>query len=115
MRLSGNANANLLNGTVDLIAIGEMQPERDHKVEGEKTSAGEYGGRKFRHANDGGWFSCEIKLPEGEPADLVVTYWGSETGARKFDLLLDDEKFATESLHRDDPEKFWQRTYPLPE
>ena len=53
----------LAERTVDLIAIGEMQPERDHKVEGEKTSAGEFGGRKFRHANDGGWFSCEIKLP----------------------------------------------------
>jgi uncharacterized protein len=29
--------------------------------------------------------------------------------------LLDGEKFATESLHRNDPEKFWQKTYPLPD
>ena len=43
----------------------------------------------------------------------MVTYWGSETGARTFDLLVDDVKFATQSLHRDDPEKFWQKTYPL--
>lgn len=101
--------------TVDFLAIGEMQPERDHKVEGENTSAGEFGGRKFRHAYDGGWFSCEVKLPAEGPADLLVTYWGSETGERNFDLLLDGEKFATQSLHRDDPEKFWEKTYPLPE
>jgi uncharacterized protein len=100
--------------TIDLFAIGEMQAERDHKVEGEKTGAGEHAGRKFRHAWDGGWFSCELKLPADDPADLIVTYWGSETGHRKFDLLLDGKKFATESLHQNDPEKFWQKSYPLP-
>jgi DUF1680 family protein len=101
--------------TVDWFQPGEMQPERDHKVEGEKTSAGEFAGKKLRHAFDGGWFSCEIALPDGEPADLVVTYWGSETGNRKFDLLLDGEKFASQSLHRDKPEKFWDKTYELPD
>jgi DUF1680 family protein len=100
--------------TVDYLAIGEMQPERDHKVEGEKTSAGEYGGRKFRHAHDGGWFACEVQLAGDKPADLVVTYWGSETGARTFDLLLDGQKFATQTLHQNNPEKFWQKTYSLP-
>ena len=105
----------LAERTVDYLAIGEMQPERDHKVEGEKTSAGEFSRRKFRHAHDGGWFSCELKLPEGKPADLIVTYWGSEQGARTFDLLLDGNKFATQTLHQNDPEKFWQKTYPLPD
>jgi DUF1680 family protein len=101
--------------TVDLFQPGEMQQERDHKVEGESTGAGEFAGRKFRDAYQGGWFSCEIALPENAPADLVVTYWGSETGNRKFDLLLDGEKFASQSLHRDKPEKFWEKTYELPE
>ena len=101
--------------TVDLFQTGEMQPERDHKVTGENTSAGEFGGRKYRHAYNGGWFSCEIKLPENQPADLIITYWGSESGKRDFDLLLDGEKFASESLNRDKPEKFWDKTYPLPE
>lgn len=101
--------------TVDWFAIGEMQAERDHQVEGEKTSAGEYGGRKFRHAEDGGWFSCVVKLPNEGPADLVVDYWGSETGPREFDLLLDGKKFATQSLHQNKPDHFWQQTYELPE
>jgi DUF1680 family protein len=101
--------------TVDWFQPGEMQQERDHKVEGENTSAGEFGGKKLRHAFDGGWFSWEMALAGDEPAELVVTYWGSETGNRKFDLFLDGEKFASQSLHRDKPEKFWEKTYPLPE
>lgn len=100
--------------TVDLFVIGEMQPERDHNVQGENTGAGDFGGKKFRHAWEGGWFSFDISLPEEGPADLIVTYWGGETGERSFDVLLDGEKLATESLHQDDPGKFWDRTYPLP-
>ena len=101
--------------TVDLFAIGEMQPERDHNVQGENTSAGEHAGIKYRHATDGGWFSFDIKLPEAGPADLVVTYWGSETGPRTFDVLLDGKKLATQSLHQDKPDHFWDRVYQLPE
>lgn len=101
--------------TVDLFAIGEMQPERDHNVQGENTGPGEFGGRKFRHAWDGGWFSFDVELPDEEPADMIVTYWGSETGARTFDVLVDDVKLTTQTLHRDKPERFWQKIYPLPE
>lgn len=101
--------------TVDLFSIGEMQPERDHHVKGEKTGPGEFNGRKFRHAWDGGWFSFEVKLPEKGPADLLVTYWGSETGARKFDIMLGEEKLATQSLHQDQPGKFWDQVYSIPE
>ncbi|MBX3427175.1 MAG: glycoside hydrolase family 127 protein [Pirellulales bacterium] len=100
--------------TVDLFAIGEMQSERDHNFQGEKTGPGDFGGKKFRHAWDGGWFSFDVKLPDDGAADLIVTYWGSDSGARKFDVLIDGEKFASESLDRDQPGKFWDRTYELP-
>lgn len=101
--------------TVDLFSIGEMQPERDHNVMGEKTGSGEFNGRKFRHAWDGGWFSFEVKLPEAGAAALIVTYWGSETGARTFDVLLGEEKLATQSLHQDKPGKFWDQEYSITE
>ena len=100
--------------TVDLFPIGEMQAERDHNVQGEQTSAGEYRGRKFRHAWDGGWFSFEVALPDQGAADLIVTYWGSETGARTFDVSMDGHKLATQSLHQNLPGKFWDRVYSLP-
>ena len=49
------------------------------------------------------------------PADLVVTYWGGETGQRTFDILVNDHRIATQSLHQDDPGHFWDKEYPLPE
>lgn len=101
--------------TVALFRIGEMQPERDHDVHGEKTDAVEFAGRKLRHAYDGGWFSFRIAVPANAPADLVITYWGSETGRRTFDVLVEGQKIATTSLHRDKPEQFWDKIYPLPE
>jgi hypothetical protein len=101
--------------TTDLFRIGEMQPERDHHLQGEKTDAVEFGGRKLRHAYDGGWFSFDVAVPTDAPADLIITYWGSETGNRTFDILVDGQKIATQSLHRDRPEKFWDKTYPLPD
>ena len=101
--------------TVDVFQPGEMQPERDHNVQGEKTEPGEWSGRKLRHATDGGWFSFEVAVPTNAPADLILTYWGSETGKRTFDVLVDGSKIATTSLSRVKPEEFYDKVYPLPE
>jgi hypothetical protein len=45
----------------------------------------------------------------------VATYWGSESGPREFDVLVDGERVATQSLHQDHPERFWDQTYELPQ
>ena len=100
--------------TIDSFNIGEMQPERDHNVEGERTSPGEANGRKFRHAVDGGWFAFDVGVSPDEPTELVVTYWGSESGPREFDVLVDGEKIATQRLGQDRPGRFWDRVYALP-
>jgi DUF1680 family protein len=101
--------------TVDYLAIGETQPERDHHVQGERTSAGDFGGRKWRHALGGGWFSFEMRVPADQPADLVLTYWGSDSGGREFDLLVDDVKIATQLLNNNRPGRFFDVVHPLPE
>lgn len=100
--------------TIDHFAIGEMQPERDHQLEGEKSTPHEFMGRKLRHAVDGGWFAFDMSVSPDEPTDLVATYWGSETGPREFDVLVDGQVIATQSLHQDRPERFWDRVYELP-
>jgi uncharacterized protein len=100
--------------TVDAIRTGEMQPERDHAMEGERTGHGDFNGRKFRHAWDGGWFSYELSVPDSGPVGLLVDYWGGETGAREFDVLVDGETIATTRLDMDAPGQFWDKTYPLP-
>ncbi|HOW64594.1 MAG TPA: glycoside hydrolase family 127 protein [Candidatus Paceibacterota bacterium] len=100
--------------TVDLLRIGEMQPERDHNLQGDKTSAGEHLGRKWRHAIDGGWFSFDLKATPDQAHELTCTFWGGETGQRKFDILIDDARIATQTLNQDKPGKFFDVTYPVP-
>jgi hypothetical protein len=45
---------------------------------------------------------------------LVVTYWGSDTGSRVFDIVVDGKVIATQRLRRDKPERFFDVTYPIP-
>ena len=60
--------------TVDVLRIGEMQPERDHNQQGQNTRTGEYGGKRWRDADNGGWFSFDMKVLPDAPVDLQVTY-----------------------------------------
>jgi hypothetical protein len=99
--------------TLDVLRIGEMQPERDHQVEGERTSAGEALGRKWRHAIDGGWFGFTLKVAPDRANDLVLTFWGGETGKRTFDVLIDGVKVGTQTLNMNQPGKFFDVVYPL--
>jgi hypothetical protein len=100
--------------TIDFAQPGEMQPERDHNMQGEKTDAGEHSSRKWRHARDGGWVSFDMGVVPDIPVSLVVTYWGSERGPRTFDILADGVQVATQSLQNDKPGQFFDVTYPIP-
>lgn len=99
--------------TVDALQPGEMQPERDHAMQGEKTDAGEFQGRKFRHAVDG-WFAYDLKVLPDTPMRLLCTYWGSDIGRRTFDVSVDGTPIATQTLNNDKPGEFFDVTYPLP-
>lgn len=101
--------------TVDTLDIGEMQPERDHHVTGEKTSAGDFNGRKWRHATDGGWFAFDMKVDPRAPVDLVCTYWGGDANNREFDVLVDGEKIASQVLENNKPGTFYDQVYAIPE
>lgn len=100
--------------TVDFFQPGEMQPERDHNVQGEKSGPVEALGRKLRHAWDGGWFSYEMNVDPQKPNELLCTWWGSETGRREFDILVNDTKIATQKLLENKPGQFWDAIYPIP-
>jgi len=100
--------------TVDLVKPGEEQNERDHNVRGEMTGSGEFGGRKWRHATDGGWFSYDVKVLPDQEQELSVAYWGSDGGNRVFDVLIDGMKLATQRLQNNRPGKFYEEVYQLP-
>ncbi len=101
--------------TTDFVQPGEMQPERDHNMQGEQSSTGEFQGRKWRHATDGGWFAFDLAVDAKEPLALLVTYWGSDVNNRKFDILVDGEKIAEQTLQNNKPEVFFDEKYSVPE
>lgn len=100
--------------TADVLSIGEMQPERDHQLQGQNTSAGDFAGRKWRHATDGGWFSFVFKTAGDVPQELVLTYWGEDGNNRTFDILIEGAVIATQTLDRNQPGKFFDVAYPVP-
>jgi uncharacterized protein len=100
--------------TLDALRVGEMQPERDHNLQGERTGAGEALGRRWRHAVDGGWFSFELTVEPGQSAELLCTYWGGDSGNRVFDLIVEGQRIATQRLQADHPGQFFDVTYPIP-
>ena len=101
--------------TVDFVQPGEQQHERDHNMQGDRMDAGEHSGRKWRHARDGGWVSFDLKVQANQSVSLVCSYWGSETGPRTFDILVDGVKVGTQSLNNDKPGEFFDVTYAIPE
>jgi len=101
--------------TVDVVRPGDERNERNHKLQGEKTAAGEFGGRNWRHATNGGWFSYEMKVLPDLPQALLVTYWGSDGGNRVFDVVVDGTKVATQKLRNNRPDTFYDESYSIPQ
>jgi DUF1680 family protein len=101
--------------TVDSLGVGQMQPERDHNLDSEKSNVGEFSGHKWRDARDGGWFAFDMKVLPDTPMELICTYWGSDGDGREFDILVNDIKIATQKLNNDKPGKLWDKSYAIPE
>lgn len=99
---------------VDRVVIGDPQSESAHRLAGERTNSGTFHGRAWRDAPDGGWFSFVLQLPDRQPAEVVCTYWGSDRGGRKFDILADGQRVATQELNNTRPGEFFDVVYPLP-
>lgn len=106
--------ADLEARTIDLFQPGEMQPERDHNFDGERTRTGANAGRKWRDAHDGGWFAFNMKVDPKVKNQLIVTYFGGDGWGRVFDILVDDTKIATVALKAEKPDEFVDVAYDLP-
>jgi hypothetical protein len=99
--------------SVDVMHLGEMQPERDHGLTSDLSYPVAYRARNGRDARGGGYFEFAMKVKPG-PMLLQATYWGSERG-HSFDILVDGVKVATQALNNDRPGKFFDAEYALPE
>lgn len=97
---------------IDRVIPGDEASEAAHALKGEKTATGVYNNHSWRHATAGGWWSWELKVAPGLLA-LCCTYWGSDTGNRTFDVLVNDRIIATETLNFNKPNEFYDVEYPL--
>lgn len=98
--------------SVDVMHLGEMQPERDHALTSEISYPVSYRGKQGRDARSGGYFEFTMAVRPG-PMILQGTYWGDER-KRDFDILVDNVKIATQHLENDKPGVFFDVEYPLP-
>ncbi|MDP1027950.1 glycoside hydrolase family 127 protein [Sphingomonas sp. KR1UV-12] len=103
----------MLARSVDVMHLGEMQPERDHQLTSDISYPVSYRGRSGRDARTGGFFEFVMAVKPG-PLILQATYWGDE-GKRSFDILIDNQRIATQQLDRSRPGSFYDVEYSVPE
>lgn len=99
---------------VDAVESGDTASEKSHAVAGENSRTGRLQDRTWRDAAAGGWFSYRLAVRPGVAQVLECTYWGSDTGKRKFDLVVDGRTIATQELKKSKPGHFFTVEYPLP-
>ncbi len=100
--------------TIDNFRIGEMQPERDHRLEASEQSYVDQAlGRSGREARAGHWFSFEMRVRPEVATALLLTFIGDDRG-RKFDLLVEGNKIAEIDWQGGESGRFYDLTYPLP-
>ncbi len=100
--------------TIDIMRLGEMQPERDHHLEAsEQSYVSAALGRSGREARNNGFFSFVMKVQPGIPNSLLCTYIGDDRD-RSFDLFVDNVKIGSELLKGGAAGKFFDTEYPIP-
>lgn len=98
--------------SVDVMHLGEMQPERDHGLTSSISYPVSYRGRHGRDARTGGFFEFKAKVTD-EPLTLKATYWGEER-KRLFHILIDGTRIASETLGYNKMGEWVERDYPIP-
>jgi DUF1680 family protein len=101
--------------TVAFVQPGEMQAERDFNEQGEESWPDRVMGRAARRGR--GWFSFDMPVETNHPLTLVATYYSDEWRPRTFDILLDGQRIAGQTVQKDvggsDPH-FFDAQYAVP-
>ena len=81
--------------TIDILYLGEQQPEQDHGVQSERSEAIQKNGRGARRIFTGGHATMTMRVEAG-PQVLRITYWGQDVD-RPLDISLDGRPVARET------------------
>jgi len=109
-------NIELQKITVDFVAPGEQQPEADHFIQQKFSSTGNSFDEFWRDAKNEGFFSYQLSTQNETNLALMVRYFGGESGNRKFDIYIDDEKLTTvDNTRKWTQQQFQTERYAIPE
>jgi DUF1680 family protein len=100
--------------TVDVVQLGEQQPEQDHGFAANHSDLFSFAGRTARQIpwGTGNWLEVTMAVRAG-PMALRVLYWGEETG-KKFDISVDGVTIASERRDVPPEKRFVAIEYALP-
>lgn len=87
--------------TVDAVTPGEQQPEADHYMKNDNSATGNFEGKAWRDARDGGYFEYRMSTGGRDDLSLMVRYWGNESAKgnpRTFDILIDGQVLTEEGI-----------------
>ncbi len=110
-----NQRLELDKRTIDFVAPGEQQPEVDHSMQRQNSNTGNNMDEFWRDARNG-FFSYKLSTNKETGLSLIVRYWGAESGNRKFDIYIDNEKLITEDISgKWNERKFQEVEYAIPD
>jgi DUF1680 family protein len=99
--------------TVDRVDVNAADSEKNHQLASDKSTDAFFEGKRIREAR-GGWFSYRLRVAPDRPMTIVAGYRGSEGRRRTFDVLVEGQKIATETLEYHPTEEL-DREYAVPE
>jgi DUF1680 family protein len=100
--------------TIDVIRIGEMQPERDHNLRASERSYVSHAlGRPGREVRNGGYFEFDMQVHPAAEQSLLCRYIGDDRN-RAFDILVDGTPIATQELQGATAGRFFDVEYAIP-
>jgi hypothetical protein len=97
---------------IDEVIICDETSEKAHNLQGKNMRTGYDLG--WRDATDGGWIAYTVKVHPKQPCKLILKYWGSDGGNRRFDIFCEGVKIATEHVNNNHPNEYYEVTYPIP-
>jgi uncharacterized protein len=102
--------------TVDKVTPGLAADEAAHALEQRSSVAERFEGRPSRLAFwGGGEFSYALEVPQDGPAVLGFTCWGGESRRHTYEVVVEGEVVATQTLFDDRPGEQLRVEIPIPE
>lgn len=113
--IAQRAKAALDARTIDVLHLGEMQPERDHDYRSNHSDLFSWGGRSARQIpwGVGNYMEFTLAVRPG-PVLLSALYWGEEVN-KNFDISVEGTRIANERRATPPVKRFVGVDYPIPE